>query len=80
MAEQVIFCPACGQENLSETETEAERAVILAEVQRLINAINVEKNANAIDTLIQVLAADRELMRYRDSLEAYKVARGLVRR
>lgn len=69
-----------GDEQARITQAEAERAVILAQAQRQVNAITAEKNARSIDALIQVLAADRDLLRFKGSLEAYKVARGLARR
>lgn len=64
----------------TQAEAEARRTVILAEAQVQVNAVTAEKNAKAIDTLIRVLGADSDLFRYQDSLEAYKVARGLTRR
>ena len=67
-----------GEDLSIRAEADAQRAIILAEAQREANNIAAETEARVIDTYIQALARDTRLFRYQESLEAYKISKGLA--
>ena len=69
-----------GQASRIRIEAEGRKNAIIAEAQGKVNALMAERETRAIDALIEALTKQGDLSSYGDSLEAFKVARGLASR
>ncbi len=54
------------------------REVILAEAQADADKIKLSTEGRVVDNLIQALAEHNRLFGYTESLEAYKISKGLI--